>query len=266
IKVTVPTLQSRFSEYEPNYIISNFGQDYYGQVKFKISFKFDLKLKSEINKFYFAFTQIAFWDLYQQSAPMREFDLSPALYYEHRLRKSFSMGSWLVKWNNYQLGYLHESNGQAGAGNRSIFKVIANTDIDITRKKPEQITFTLSQISLTFRTWIWNMVDNENKYIADYRGYGQLVSAFKFDYGMKANDRPYQLVLTDIVTPARVGISNELSLEFDPFIGHLDYDWIPYLFAQYFHGYGEGLLNYDNRDSNFKPVDVFRIGVRFRVF
>src|SRR5258708_6547076 len=78
-KKNIPPLQSRFSEYEPNYIISNFGQSYFGQVKFKISFKFDLKIKSEINKFYFGFTQIAFWDLYEQSAPMREFDLTPTL-------------------------------------------------------------------------------------------------------------------------------------------------------------------------------------------
>lgn len=264
VKDNIP---SRFSEYEPNYIISNFGQRYFGQVKFKISFKFDLNIKSEIDKVYFGFSQIALWDLYEHSSPMREFDLTPVLFYEHRLNKVFSIGdSWQIKFRNYRLGYLHESNGQDGPSNRSYYKVIANADIEIARKKTKQLKFTLESILFNVRTWLWNMVDNENKNIADYRGYGQLVSTLKFDYGIKNRYRPYQIELSDVFTPAKAGLSNEVNLEFNPFIGHRDYDWIPYLHLQYFHGYAEGILNYDNRNNNYRPINTFRAGLQFRVF
>jgi outer membrane phospholipase A len=92
------------------------------------------------------------------------------------------------------------------------------------------------------------------------------VSTFRFDYGVKNQYRPYQVEISDEFTPARAGITNELNLKVNPFIGHQSFDWMPYLFIQYFHGYGEGLLNYDNRNTNFKPLNLFRLGIEFRVF
>ena len=258
--------QTRFSEYGPNYIVSNFGQNYFGQVKFRISFKFDLKTNTQTNKFYFALTQNVFWDLYKQSSPMREYDFLPTLFYEHRLNKSFSMGDWWLRLNNYTINYLHASNGQAGPDNRSLYKLIGSSDIEMIRKKPEQIKFTLAEMAFTVKAWIWNMVDQENHNIADYQGYAQLVSTFRFDYGVKNQYRPYQLEINDVFTPAKTGITNELNLKVNPFIGHANYDWIPYLFVQYFHGYGEGLLNYDNRNTNYRPQNLFRLGIEFRVF
>lgn len=104
--------RNRFSEYEPNYFISDFGQSYYGQVKFKISFKFDLTLPFEKNKAYFAYTQTAFWDLYGPSAPMRELDFTPTLFFEHDFYKQFSLKNWHFTVIDFKVGYLHQSDGQ----------------------------------------------------------------------------------------------------------------------------------------------------------
>jgi outer membrane phospholipase A len=264
---TVKDVPGRLTEYEPNYIVSNFTQNYFGQVKFQLSLKFDLNIRSEKNKLYFALTELVFWDMYRRSAPMKELDFKPILFYQHKLNRLYAVNDkWLFKISDYQVGFQHESNGQDGPSNRSLYKIIAGADFDFLRKEPVQFKFTLSRVSLSARAWAWTMVDPENSNIADYKGYGQLVSAFQFDYGEKNKYRPYQLQIYDIFTPANAGITNELNLEFNPFIGHLDFDWIPYLHLQYFHGYGEGLLYYDNANTNHRPINLFRVGVEFRVF
>lgn len=264
---TVKDVPTRLSEYEPNYIVSNFTQNYFGQIKFQLSLKFDLNIKSAKYKMYFAVTEPVFWNLYQRSAPMKEIDFKPILFYQHKLNKLYAVDDkWLFKISDYRIGFQHESNGQDGPSNRSLYKVIAGADFDFLRKEPVQLKFTLSRVSLSARAWAWTMVDTENRDIADYKGYGQFVSAFQFDYGVKNKYRPYQLQVYYVFTPARAGLTNELNIEFNPFIGHLDFDWIPYLHLQYFHGYGEGLLYYNNSNTNYRPVNLFRVGVEFRVF
>jgi outer membrane phospholipase A len=264
---TAKDIPTRLSEYEPNYLITNFTQNYFGQVKFQLSLKFDMNIKSEKNKLYFALSELVFWDLYRRSAPMKELDFKPVFFYEHRLNKLFAVNDkWLLKISNYRIGFQHESNGQDGPANRSLYKIIASSEVDLLRKQPEQLKFTLSRVNLTVRAWDWTMVDPENKDIADYKGYAQLIAALQFDYGVKNKLRPYQLEIYDVFTPARAGITNELNVTINPFIGHLDFDWIPYLHLQLFHGYGEGMLYYNNSNTNYRPVNLFRLGLQFRVF
>ncbi|MBS1520151.1 MAG: phospholipase A [Bacteroidetes bacterium] len=264
---TIKDVPNRLTEYEPNYIISNFTQNYFGQVKFQLSLKFDLNIRSEKNKLYFALTELVFWDLYRRSAPMKELDFKPILFYQHKLNKLYAVDDkWLFKISDYRIGFQHESNGQDGSSNRSLYKIIGGMDLAFLRKEPEQLKFTLSKVTFSARAWAWTMVDPENSNIADYTGYGQLTTALQFDYGVKSRFRPYQLEVYDIFTPARAGMTNEVNVTFNPFIGHLDFDWIPYLHLQFFHGYGEGLLYYNNSNTNYKPINLFRVGVQFRVF
>src|SRR5690242_19122832 len=114
---------TRYSEYEPNYFLTNFGQDYYGQVKFKISFKYDLGIRDSVNKLFFAYSQFAFWDLYKSSAPMRELDFTPMLWYQRKINKFFGNNKWQIKPQYLRFGFLHQSNGQTDSLNRSLFKI-----------------------------------------------------------------------------------------------------------------------------------------------
>lgn len=263
-------VKNRFSEYEPNYFISQLGSTYYGHVKFKISFKFDLSLPYTKNKAFFAFTQTAFWDLYGPSAPMRELDFTPTLFFEHDFYKESKLEKWHFEVTDFKIGYLHQSDGQpAGPLNRSIFKITGNTDLGFHRDIRGQSAFGLDVIDVSVRTWIWNMVDEQNKNIADYQGYGQLIGTLKFDYNNKSRTtgyRSYPFVINNVITPAKKGITNELNVFIDPFIGIRRAPWFPYLIVQYFHGYGENLINYDNRYNNFKALDEYRFGVLFRVY
>jgi len=269
---------SRFSEYEPNYFTSNFGQNYYGQVKFKVSFKFDLDFGNKRDKLFFAYTQLAYWDLYKDSAPIRELDFTPTLYYERRFKSiNPAIGkSWHYSLFDVKGGFLHQSDGQpAGIYNRSIFKITANTDMEFARNTPTQDCLGLDVLDITIRTWIWRMVSPDNYNIADYQGYGQLITTWKFDYNRKSAstnssnstlNRSYPIVINDVVTPAKAGISNELNISINPFIKVPHWGGFPYILLQYFHGYGENLINYDNRYTGGKALNEFRAGIQFRVF
>ena len=263
-------VKNRFSEYENNYFISQLGNTYYGHVKFKVSFKFDLSLPYRKNKAFFAFTQTAFWDLYGPSAPIRELDFTPVLFFEHDFEKEFDLGGSSFTVFDFKVGYLHQSDGQpTGPFNRSIFKIIGNTDMGFHRNIRGQSALALNVADISVRTWIWNMVDDQNKNIADYQGYGQLITTLKFDYSNKAstsNYGSYPIVINDVITPAKIAVSNELNVMFDPYIGVRGAPWFPYLIFQYFHGYGENLINYDNRYNKHKALDEYRFGVLFRVF
>lgn len=262
-------VESRYSEYEPNYILTNFKQSYYGQVKFKISFKFDLVPTFQKDKFYFAYTQYAFWDVYQPSAPMRELDFTPTVFYEHMFNNGFQSKDWNFKDFSLKIGYLHQSNGQDGVLNRSIFKITGNGDMAFKKNIPGQNSFGLDAVAISLRTWIWNMVADENKEIAKYQGYGQLITTFNFDYHSKAattHYRSYPVQVNNAFIPAKAGISNAFNLLLNPFIGHTHTQWVPYLIFQYWHGFGESLVNYDNRYYNYKALNEYRLGIQFRVY
>ena len=138
-KMEPNVLYARFSQYDPNYFISNFGQEDLGQVKFQFSFKFDLgfnfkkQLKRDVYKdhIYFAYTQLVFVDLYNYSAPTKDINFTPILLWEHRVKvqKTFDNKRDRFFLNCYMPGLLHQSNGQsAGYLNRSIFRAFINAD------------------------------------------------------------------------------------------------------------------------------------------
>ncbi len=254
------SLQYRYSEYEPNYIISNFGKHDFGQLKFKISFKYNLFFKSNNgNKVFFAYTQFAFWDVYQPSAPMRELVYTPMLFYEYKLHPS-SLSK--IKFENVKFGTLHQSNGKDGESNRSIFKGFVHSRISY-RNNSNSTSFRLKEINMNPQVWFWYLVTRENETIADYQGYGQLITNFNFDYGQSNGKTPIQL--SNVLIPAKRGTSFVINLMVNPFKKTEKVPWVPNLYLQYWNGYGESLLNYDNRFNNYTRQSVFRAGIQFRI-
>jgi phospholipase A1/A2 len=268
-------LYDRFSEYDPNYFISNSGQDDLGQAKFQISFKFDLgfKFKKEVrsrvhkNRIYFAYTQIVFVDLYRESSPIRDINFTPMLIWEHRVKVKETLEARRSRFffSSYTPGILHQSNGQSdGIYNRSVFKAFVNTCFTWDFKYHGlSKKIRLANISFFPQAWYWykEVFANENEDIADYQGYGKLTTSFSFDFFNIGYDGVYPLEVSSTIIPAKY-TSAVFDLKLNPFLK--ERSWMPYIYMQYWYGYGESLVNYDNRYNNYKPQSTFRIGIQFR--
>lgn len=259
------TLPNRYTAYEPNYFLTNFGQDYYGQIKFKVSFKYDLLIPSKENKIYFAYTQFAFWDIYKPSAPMRELDFTPMLFYQRTFHKNQAAKADFISGFNYiRIGYLHQSDGKSDSTNRSLFKLFIHASYKIENNRNNSC-FKIKTFELHPQAWIWNMLASQNSNIADYQGYGQLISILNFDFNRLSTEDVYPLTLNTVIIPAKKTTSIVANISVNPFIKNVHTAWIPNIYFQYWNGYGESLINYDNRLNNYRRLSELRLGVQFRV-
>lgn len=271
-----PPPANKFSVYEPNYFLSAFNKGDFGHVKFKISFKYSLGWPGFLerlgtsrrdNQLYFAYTQQSFWDLYSYSSPMRDVNFEPMLHWEHTFHTKAdpekTRGRWVGRFDSYKLGGLHESNGQEGERNRSLFQLYAHAGLSLTHNT-DNCRFGLKRVELRPTVWAWIGLADDNKDIAEYRGYGQLVTSFLFDYrSIRRTAGMYPLQVDHILIPA-VHTTSVTSVAFNPFLSFSDSGWWPTLYFQHWYGYGESLLNYDNRLYGFKAKSTFRAGIQFR--
>ncbi|MCG8686332.1 MAG: phospholipase A [Desulfobacterales bacterium] len=214
------------------------------KTSFQLSFKYQLFSKEGllgekapwINNFYFAYTQKSLWDLDSDSKPFEDTSYKPELFY---LDDKIDLGlSWVSSFG-VQAGYQHESNGQDGPDSRSTnFLYI----------KPI-IAFPLGAgYHLKFAPKVWAYVnndDNDNGDLSDYRGYFELETKI---------GNPDSFMLGSLFRNGDEGSSYQLDLTYplsQLFGGLIDM----YIHAQYFNGYAETLLNYNEKD------DAFRLGI-----
>jgi phospholipase A1 len=177
------------------------------------------------------YTQRSFWQLYDfaDSSPFRETDFEPELLLN--FRTDYRLLGLRGRFIN--VGFNHQSNGRSEPLSRSWNRVVAN--------------FGFERDSLVFLLNVWYRIpedeaDDDNPNIEDYLGYGQL-NAFYLWHGH------------------RFGLLFRNNLRFDDNRSGLQLSWsFPLLarvsgYVQYFHGYGESLLDY-NASAN-------RIGIGF---
>lgn len=174
---------------------------------------------------YGAYTNRSFWQMYNSgdSEPFRETNHEPELWLQFR-------NDWKV-WNLTNsvntVGFNHQSNGRSGESSRSWNRIFAS--------------FLFEQGNWTYdlKPWIWVSSDREksdNPDINDYMGYGE----FRVSYG-KSNHVVSGMFRNLLESGFDKG-AVELSWSFPVF----DY---PYLrgYVQYFYGYGESLIDYNNK-------------------
>jgi phospholipase A1 len=203
------------------------------EVEFQISFKVKLwqdVLARDVD-LWMGYTQRSFWQLYDfaDSSPFRETDFEPELLLN--FRTDYRLLGLRGRFIN--VGFNHQSNGRSEPLSRSWNRVVAN--------------FGFERDSLVFLLNVWYRIpedeaDDDNPNIEDYLGYGQL-NAFYLWHGH------------------RFGLLFRNNLRFDDNRSGLQLSWsFPLLarvsgYVQYFHGYGESLLDY-NASAN-------RIGIGF---
>jgi len=200
--------------------------------QFQISIKAPLAVDI-FNSFdiYAAYTNRSFWQLYNSdiSSPFRETNHEPEAWVQ------FTPGWEILGFRNSanSFGFVHQSNGRGGVLSRSWNRVYAS------------FVFQRGNFALGFKPWIRISEDiefDDNPDITDYLGHYELRAGYKW------NKHVFSVMSR-----------NNLESGFER--GAVELGWsfplwnYPYLkgYLQYFGGYGESLIDYDQR--------VNRIGI-----
>lgn len=237
--------KAHFFGYDPFYFIAGTESP---NAKFQISFKYRiLNIKGPLAQrfpalqgFHLAYTQTSLWDWKQASAPFLDSSYKPEFLYS---MDGVDRGRWADWFRlDLQAGLQHESNGKGGADSRSLNMAYFQPTAVFGKQDGLQLT-------LSPRVWayIGSLSDNPN--LARYRGYVGLRSILGWADGL-------QLSAT-----GRLGASaNRGSLQLDlsyPMMRLFSGSFSLYLYAQYFTGYGESLLLYNQRSSAFRAGFAF---------
>ncbi len=210
----------------------------------KISVSLKYQITSYLN-LYFAYTQMMFWEIGKASAPFRDINFNPELFYRINLPKVK-----FIKAIDFGI-FEHKSNGKDGLNSRSwnssYFKVYTRTDF--------------SSWSFNWDTkfyWFYRFqMDNTNADIRNYSGFWDTrLSLINYYDEDKKVDRIS--LYFDIFPGGRYSQQwnkggQELGLKFRVGAG----TFYPSLFFQFYHGYNESLLDYNVEHSSY------RVGISF---
>jgi outer membrane phospholipase A len=228
------------SVYEPIYFL--IGGDEGLNAKFQISLRYRLfdgqgKLAERlpwIDDIYLSYSQTSLWDLDDLSKPFRDSSYRPRLFFSNYDLRRFFDGRLRL---GVEAGAGHESNGKEGEDSRS-FNMLYVRPV-LTFGDPEGLRAYAAPL-------IHNYIsDDENPTIDDYRGYVDWV----FGIGSKGG--------LDLSAMLRKGTQSDYgSLELSasyPLSKLSGGDLTGWLMLQYFGGYGESLLDFDQKlDSQLR--------------
>lgn len=214
--------------------------------RFQLSFKFrpigpsDDRIAGRgfWEEFYVAFTQTSLWDLHSLSKPFTDSSYRPSLFYYRYDTGAELLGGTL----GFAGGFEHESNGKAGDDSRSINILFARPTLRWGADNSWQ--FVVSPKAY------WYVDKEENDDIQRFRGYGDFLFSLEHPDSLK------------LAATLRAGTSGRGSILIDasyPFAKVNDLfplGWVHgYLHLQFFNGWGESLLHYNERAET-----QFRIG------
>lgn len=229
----VAFFKKHLSPYEPIYFVAGSESP---NAKFQFGFKYQV-LDTDgddelLQGLHVAYTQTSLWDLSAPSAPFFDSSYKPELLYSYSGLLGDAKTNWLHL--DLQFGAQHESNGKGGGSSRSL---------NIAYFRP---TLTLGQMEglhLTLQPRVWNYLGDlsDNPDIDEYRGFFDLRAALTW--------REFQLSAFGRI--GKSGQNHSVQVDFTYLVPRTAL----YLDVQYFTGYGESLLRYNQRS------DVIRVGV-----
>lgn len=235
------TYADRFSTHEPIYFI--YGADRPG-AKFQFSFKYRLlgdaaalgEAIPALRTLYFGYTQRSLWDITGDSSPFYDTSYMPELIYESQALVDPGKAGG-VQWMGYQLAAKHESNGRAGPESRSVNTMYFRAALALGRLNGWHVLV----IPRLF-TYVSDLSNNPD--IGRYRGNADLVVV------LGRNDGP---TLSLIGQVGRGGHKGSLEADLNiPLKSYRLFDFATYLMIQCWHGYGEDLLQYNQRTSSLR--------------
>ncbi len=232
---------SRLSYYEPMYL--GIGKNGDASARFQFSFKYRLHTpadpasKNWLDNLYFSYTQTSIWDLSAESKPFRDTSYQPRLFYY------LADTGWRTPWftrMGIAAGVGHESNGKSGTDSRSLNTAFIQPTWEFGPLDTNHL-----QISPKVYYYLQK---SENSDIADYRGYVDLLVKYGSPNG-------WQLATTLRKGKRHWYGSMDTQLTY-PLSRLLSNGWGGYLWIGYFNGYGEDLLDYNQRQHWIARVGV----------
>ena len=187
--------------------------------------KFQLRISQRLTKsklpfdsyLFIQYTQKAFWDVFRESLPMRDLNFNPGI----------GLGHLIIRHNKYiGKAYLmleHESNGRDSIDSRSWNKITLSCALVLNDNWETQ-----------FKTWIPIIDGENNKDILKYNG------IFQFAVNYRTCNKRLQIGALITQRKAWFGFNTQLELSYK-----FNKRENQFFFIQYYNGYGENLLEYN---------------------
>lgn len=216
-------------------------------VKFQVSFKYRIfnadrthpgwlvRKAPALANLYFAYTQTSLWDISAPSSPFYDNSYKPEFFYQWRQVDQQKWADWFTL--DLQGGLQHASNGKDGSDSRSL---------NVFYVMPTFYFGDTDQFHVRFGPRVWTYIGSlsDNPDIADYYGYVQLRGMVGWADGV-------QLAVASNIGNGFNRANAQIDLTYPLF--HLGGRSLAvYANLQYFIGYGESLLGYNERSSAFR--------------
>jgi phospholipase A1/A2 len=232
-----------------NYFIAGFNHE--TQVKFQFSFKYDLWPSTSRHTVYLAYTQKSLWDLYDTSQPFRESNYAPEVFYAHfhsDVHGQRNPGCGLFA---EQVGFEHESNGEPDPASRGWNRIFVSVEAACSGDPLYGL--------LGLRVW-YPFTDEENATIAKTQGYGELTFGVGLDHDASHMNALLTVALRKGTSKSLAKGSLTVDARWRPTYRRLlgkAWKFAPYLWSQFFAGYGETMGTFDS------PSTSARVGIGF---
>lgn len=201
------------------------------EFKFQVSLKFPVAkgVLGRDSKLWFAYTQESYWQAYNSeiSAPFRDTSYEPEAFITTQPKLDFSFFGAKLAHVNY--GVVHQSNGRGEPISRSWNRVYAD------------FIFEHQNTVVSIKPWYRipeSEADDDNSDIEDYLGHGELTVVHVI------NDVTLDMLLRNNLDFSENRGAVRLGVSF-PMWGKVRG------YAQYFEGYGQSLLDYNNYTRSF---------------
>jgi phospholipase A1 len=185
---------------------------------FKFQISFGVPVAKDIfgsrTDFYFAYTQMSYWQLYVTNSFFRETNYEPEFFLKHHFSSFFSMTA----------GAVHQSNGVGDKYERAWNRLYA------------EATFQNDRWRLDLRAWqhIFKSDEEFNSNIMDYMGYGQATMSVRLGNNT-LSVYEYNFVESEF-KKGSAGFSWSYQLSSNARV-----------YMALFHGYGQSLIEYNHR-------------------
>ena len=233
-KILLSKGNDRLSYFQPIYFLG-------GNKDLKLQFSFKYRIFNK-HTLFFGFTQTMFWNIYEESIPFRDITFNPELFYRFLVEKNSILA--------FDIGYSHASNGKAGNESRSMDQAFFRLN---TRVLPLLGMKTILIARVFYPVRVGKESPDIRKFVGFWKLTGGILDLISFgeDYSINllfsvfAGDKAYNL--------DRGG--HEINL----ILGTRGLSFSPNFFIQYYGGYLEDQLNFDESVNQVRAGFIFPI-------